>query len=124
MPHSCADHPSLRAAGACGQCGHLFCDDCLVYPFGDARPPMCVACALAAAGVRKKKSARPKLRRSVARSRHAAFAAEQAEVAAHATEQTARQEAEAAAAALVPTEEERWLAGESDDLPGAWRQVF
>jgi len=124
MPHSCAEHPSLRAAGACGQCGHLFCTDCLVYPFGESRPPMCVACALAAAGVRKKKSTRPKLRRSVARARQAAFAAEVAQAEVAAVEEAARQEAEAAAAALVPTDEERWLAGEADDLPGAWRQVF
>ncbi len=124
MPHSCVDHPSMRAAAACGQCGHLFCADCLVYPFGESRPPMCVGCALAAAGVRKKKSSRPKLRRSTAKARQATFTAETEQAAAAAAQETARLESEAAEAALQPTAEDLWLSDASDDLPGAWRQVF
>ena len=124
MPHSCVDHPSMRAAAACGQCGHLFCADCLVYPFGESRPPMCVGCALAAAGVRKKKSTRPKLRRSAAKARQATFAAESEAVALAAAVEAERQAVDAAERAAMPTEEELWLSGEADDLPGAWRQVF
>ena len=30
----------------------------------------------------------------------------------------------AAEAALQPTEDELWLSGAADDVPGAWRQVF
>ena len=124
MPHSCVEHPSMRAAAACGQCGHLFCADCLVYPFGESRPPMCVGCALAAAGVRKKKSTRPKLRRSAAKERQATFAAETEAAAQAAAVEAERLAAEAAELAAMPTDEERWLSGEADDLPGAWRQVF
>jgi len=114
----------MRAAAACGQCGHLFCADCLVYPFGESRPPLCVGCALAAAGVRKKATSRPKLRRSAAKARQSTLAAETERSAAAAEAEAARLEAEAAEVALRPTAEELWLSGESDDLPGAWRQVF
>ena len=124
MQHSCVEHPSMRAAAACGQCGHLFCADCLVYPFGESRPPMCVGCALAAAGVRKKATGRPRLRRSAAKARQSTFAAETEAVALAAAVEAERQEAEAAELALQPTAEELWLSGEADDLPGAWRQVF
>jgi hypothetical protein len=48
----CKKHLGIMAAGSCGECGEEFCEDCLVYPFGTSRPPMCVACALAFAGVR------------------------------------------------------------------------
>jgi len=114
----------MRAAAACGQCGHLFCADCLVYPFGESRPPMCVSCALAAAGVRKKATHRPKLRRSAAKARQSTFVVETERATAAAAAEAARLEAEAAELALQPTAEELWLSGETDDLPGAWRQVF
>ena len=117
MPHSCVQHPSVRASAACGQCGHLFCGDCLVYPFGEQRPPMCVGCALSAAGVRRKKTNRPKLRRSVIRSRLHDQAIE-------AVTPTAPPEPEVEEAEPVMTAEEQWLLDASEDMPGAWRQVF
>lgn len=52
MSGGCTRHPSSVAAGSCRQCASGFCEDCLVFPFGEGRPPMCIGCALAFAGVR------------------------------------------------------------------------
>lgn len=49
----CARHPFALATDVCGECGVGFCADCLVYPFGDRRPAMCLTCALAVGGVRR-----------------------------------------------------------------------
>jgi hypothetical protein len=43
-----------------------YCVTCLVYPFGQSKPPFCVPCALEAAGVRK--SSRAQRGRVLARS--------------------------------------------------------
>lgn len=59
---NCAKHAMLRAQSPCFQCGHDYCDECLVFPFGPAKP-MCIGCALAFAGV----NARPVARRREAR---------------------------------------------------------
>ena len=53
MAHICQVHPYEAAEGLCRSCGGPFCADCLVYPFGPAKPPYCVPCAVAAAGVRR-----------------------------------------------------------------------
>jgi hypothetical protein len=37
----------------CSQCGREYCHECLVYPFGAKKPPLCHACAIARAGIRK-----------------------------------------------------------------------
>jgi hypothetical protein len=73
--YGCAKHIGLRSVGDCGHCGLAFCEDCLVFPFGNKKPPMCVGCALALSGVTHKgqrpRVVRPKLswrqRRRVAR---------------------------------------------------------
>jgi hypothetical protein len=49
----CDRHPFDQAAGQCRACRTEFCATCLVYPFGHRKPPLCVACALAAGGVRR-----------------------------------------------------------------------
>jgi len=49
----CETHPFDEAHDDCRSCGHHFCQGCLVYSFGPDRPPFCVPCALAAAGVRR-----------------------------------------------------------------------
>ena len=36
----------------CRTCERPYCDDCLVYSQGAKRPPLCIPCALTAAGVR------------------------------------------------------------------------
>jgi hypothetical protein len=48
----CFVHHFELSEARCRNCGSEFCNECLVYAFGAAKPPYCVACALAAAGVR------------------------------------------------------------------------
>lgn len=45
----CSTHCSELAAGSCRTCGGSFCEACLVWSYGPARPPHCVPCAVAAA---------------------------------------------------------------------------
>jgi hypothetical protein len=45
-------HPAEPTAGTCRACLNEFCDHCLVYSYGRAKPPFCIRCALTAAGVR------------------------------------------------------------------------
>ncbi len=58
---SCTKHPMLPAVGRCSDCNHEFCPECLVFPFGGAKPPMCVGCALAFAGVRQSRRGKAKV---------------------------------------------------------------
>ena len=48
----CSRHSFEYAENVCSSCGSAFCHDCLVYPRGPKKPPLCVPCAIAAAGVR------------------------------------------------------------------------
>ena len=48
----CNRHSFEYAENVCSSCGVAFCHDCLVYPRGPKKPPLCVQCAIAAAGVR------------------------------------------------------------------------
>jgi hypothetical protein len=52
MDAQCAKHQFDRAVNFCRQCGGPFCAACLVYPFGERKPPLCIPCALVASGVR------------------------------------------------------------------------
>ena len=54
----CEKHHPIPADDVCGWCGEEFCQDCLVYPFGEKRLPYCLACAVKAAGVRTEGSPR------------------------------------------------------------------
>ena len=54
----CAKHLFEQAVDQCRACHHEFCPECLVWSHGPKKPPMCVPCALAAAGVRST-AARP-----------------------------------------------------------------
>ncbi len=49
----CIRHFEEPISGTCKSCGQAFCRRCLVYPFGPKKPPFCVGCALAEAGVRQ-----------------------------------------------------------------------
>lgn len=53
MTDTCAKHSFETATGVCRQCRHPYCSECLVYPFGEKKPPYCVTCALSAGGVRR-----------------------------------------------------------------------
>jgi hypothetical protein len=61
MEGRCEKHPFERMERHCRACGGEFCDECLVYSYGQRKPPYCVNCALSAAGVRST-AARPQLR--------------------------------------------------------------
>lgn len=58
MDGSCDKHLFERRERNCRSCGGEFCGECLVYAYGPKKPPYCVSCALAAAGVRSS-AARP-----------------------------------------------------------------
>ncbi|MFM7070073.1 MAG: hypothetical protein ACKOYM_11515 [Actinomycetes bacterium] len=118
MSQSCVQHPSMRANAPCGQCGHLFCDSCLIYPFGERQPPMCVGCALAAGGVRRKRTNRPKLRSSVIRSRQRDQRIEAA------TPTTPSEVTNTDPAPEPVATSGSWIGDDGDDVSGAWRQVF
>jgi len=49
----CAVHSFERGQDACDRCHDQYCEDCLVYPFGPRKAPMCIQCALVAAGIRR-----------------------------------------------------------------------
>jgi len=49
---SCIKHPQEVGVGHCGRCGGSWCAECLVRAYGDRKPPLCMACAMYAAGVR------------------------------------------------------------------------
>ena len=51
----CEDHSFESAEEVCRRCGGEFCELCLVYPFGAAKP-MCKECAMVAGGVRSHSS--------------------------------------------------------------------
>jgi hypothetical protein len=61
MDQRCTNHQFELIADICRNCGDGFCKECLVYSFGPKKPPYCVSCALAAAGVRSN-AARPQTR--------------------------------------------------------------
>jgi hypothetical protein len=59
----CDQHLFEAAEDLCRECGREYCDECLVYPFGPKKPPLCRQCAIAAAGIRKH-AKRPKVKTS------------------------------------------------------------
>jgi hypothetical protein len=52
MARVCVQHPFEHSENLCGQCGLEYCRNCLVYPHGPRKLPLCVPCALSAGGVR------------------------------------------------------------------------
>ena len=61
MDGRCHVHGFELAENRCRNCGFEFCSECLVYAFGASKPPYCISCALAAAGVRSNAARRPSL---------------------------------------------------------------
>jgi hypothetical protein len=55
---SCEKHSHEPGAAICGRCGGAWCGNCLVYAYGPKKPPLCLACAMYAGGVRSA-AARP-----------------------------------------------------------------
>ena len=59
MQGRCDKHLFEAAEDRCGKCGYEFCGECLVYAFGAKKPPFCIPCAVAAAGIRSNAGIRP-----------------------------------------------------------------
>jgi hypothetical protein len=59
MQNRCSKHLFEGAEDFCGKCGQEFCGECLVYAFGPKKPPLCIPCAVAAAGIRASAGNRP-----------------------------------------------------------------
>jgi len=59
MEGRCERHLFDQATDLCSRCGCEFCQDCLVYSFGEKKPPFCLPCAVEAAGVRQGAGFRP-----------------------------------------------------------------
>ncbi|MCU1453060.1 MAG: hypothetical protein JWN46_1206 [Acidimicrobiales bacterium] len=59
MTTHCVKHSFELSVGNCRKCNNGFCARCLLFPFGEKKPGFCVACALAASGVRNSAGARP-----------------------------------------------------------------
>lgn len=113
---SCVKHPMTMGEHICGECGHQFCPECVVFPFGTSRPPMCIACALERGGVRRQSVGRPKLTRRSIKERLAA----QRELADHAS----ASRNDRSDAPVVGGEEFLRDDVDPDRLPGAWRQQY
>jgi hypothetical protein len=59
MQGRCDKHLFEAAEDRCGKCANEFCGECLVYSFGPKKPPFCIPCAVAAAGIRTNAGNRP-----------------------------------------------------------------
>jgi hypothetical protein len=122
---SCVKHPMTLAQHICGECGHQFCPECVVFPFGMTKPPACIACALELAGVRRQATGRPKLtrksiKRRLAMQRPIATAARPP--VAEKPPPTTESAAEAPGTHDVTASVDGGL-GEPD-TPGSWRQTY
>jgi hypothetical protein len=109
---------------ACGTCGHDFCPECVVFPYGLKKPPICITCALARGGVSRRETGRPKLSRKQIKERM------KARNLTTMTRSEVRSSGIGKVVEPLPTveeqQDERWLRGERepDDFPGGWKQVF
>ncbi len=118
---SCVKHPMTMGEHICGGCGHQFCTECVVYPFGSSRPPLCIACALERGGVRRQATGPPKLSRRSIKERLALQRRQSAEV-----DHAELVEAQAAAASPTAPDEDDFLSGQVDPIgaPGAWHKEY
>lgn len=116
---SCVRHPMTMGEHICGECGHQFCPECVVFPFGTSKPAMCITCALERGGVRRQSTGRPKLARKSIKER---LALHRQLTAAPMAADTA----DPAPADPMVGERDPWLEGhvEPEDVPGAWRQEY
>jgi hypothetical protein len=117
VSYSCVKHPMAVAEYVCGQCGHEFCPECVVFPYGVDKPPVCITCALQMAGVAKRATGRPKLSRRAVRKRlkeHAKARSASAPVAPEVAEEQPE------------PDDDRWMHGfgDPDDFPGGWKQQY
>ncbi|HTO01299.1 MAG TPA: hypothetical protein VL068_11550 [Microthrixaceae bacterium] len=138
MSSSCVKHPMNFGEEICGECGHHFCQECVVFPFGSKKPPLCISCALELGGISSHPTGRPKLsrqsireRRSIQRKAQKAARAEQKLAAEAIAESASSSESEATGTAEPAEMEEAsvhhpWIE-DSDSIaavPGGWSQTF
>jgi len=120
----CVKHPMNVAEFACSSCGHDFCPECVVFPFGLRKPPLCVACALAKGGISRRDQGLPKLGRRQVKQR--VKARRQTTV----TRSEMHSSGLGQAVETVPSVEEQQAASlldgdrSPDEFPGGWKQVF
>ncbi|MBS1837500.1 MAG: hypothetical protein JST64_07365 [Actinobacteria bacterium] len=123
VSESCVKHPMTVAEFACGRCGHDFCAECVVFPFGLAKPPMCITCALLVGGISRRDQGRPKLSRRTVRRRlkeRTQVTVTRSEVRNSKLGRTTAQTSD-----LDEASSERWMdGGDAEEFPGGWRQVF
>lgn len=113
---SCVKHPMTMGEYICGECGHQFCPECVVFPFGTTKPPMCIACALERGGVRRQSVGRPKLTRRSIKERLAAQRA--------LADQTSASHPQGSDVPVASGEEFLRDDVDPDRMPGAWRQQY
>lgn len=110
---SCVRHPMAVSEHVCGRCGHEFCPECVVFPFGLAKPPMCISCALEAGGIRRQHTGRPKLAPKTVKRRLRSKADEPPAP------------AQPAPAPVEDEQDEEWLSGQVDpEHSGGWSKTF
>ncbi len=125
MSDACVRHPMTVAEFACGTCGYDFCPECVVFPHGLKKPPMCISCALDRGGVRRRETGRPKLGRREIKLR---LDARRQRTTVTRTE--FQQSRLGQVVDPLPSEDEtqtkRWMDGERDaeEFPGGWSQKF
>jgi hypothetical protein len=76
MQGRCDKHLFEAAEDRCGRCGFEFCGECLVYSFGLKKPPLCIPCAVVAAGIRSNAAPPPieaRARKQLRKERRSAF---------------------------------------------------
>ncbi len=101
----------------CRRCGHGFCSECVVFPFGVSKGAMCISCALEAGGVSRQKTGRPRLTHKEVKERLEQFAT------------SVQSEAQTVPEAPVERADEdidrAWLHGEVDpESIGGWSRTF
>ena len=117
MSFSCVKHPMTAGEYICGECGHQYCPECVVFPFGTSKPPLCISCALEMGGVRRQPTNRPKLTRKSIRQR---LALQRSATAEQAPEEQPVESFEETPAEVA------WIddSTEADNLPGGWKQSY
>jgi len=117
LSFSCVKHPMTVGEYVCGECGHQFCPECVVFPFGNKKPPFCIACALERGGVRRQASNRPKLSRRSIRQR---LSMQRQVIEQQTITEVVPDDVPDEPAAPV------WLddSVEANDLPGGWKQNY
>lgn len=100
----------------CRRCGHEFCSECVLYPFGISKGAMCISCALEAGGVSRQKTGRPKLDQKVIKQRVSDHPGQAAEP--PATEADDRRDREEEL-------DQAWLNGDVDaETLGGWSRTY